>query len=144
MKIEGLVDTIICPIENADKEIVDFFKSSYRISDINPDVETKLNEYLDLLKDGLFLYVEYPYVDKVYRNSYYTYFSSKHQEYERDCLRVSIFQGEIDYPFFRDKKGSPVQSDFHRYSLSPGNPANFGGGADEVFLLWQFHEEQPF
>ena len=47
------------------------------------------------LKKGLNYLVEYPYVDRVYRDSYYYYFSSKLEKYERDCIRVSLFEGPI-------------------------------------------------
>ena len=37
--------------------------------------------------------IERSYVDKVYRNTYYSYFSSKHFDIPRDCNRVSFFRG---------------------------------------------------
>lgn len=35
------------------------------------------------------------YVDRVYRDSYYTYYSCKHFEYSRYCKRLFVFAGEI-------------------------------------------------
>lgn len=40
--------------------------------------------------------VENMYVDRTYRDSYYTYYSSKHFIYRRYCKRVSFFSGTFD------------------------------------------------
>ena len=68
------------------------------------NIENSLRAHFDALKDNLWFYLEYPYVDKVYRNSYYSYFSSKHKEYNRDCIRISIFNSKIDHKQFRNEK----------------------------------------
>lgn len=39
--------------------------------------------------------IEEYYVDRVYRDSYYTYYSCKHFEYSRHCKRLFIFAGDI-------------------------------------------------
>jgi len=52
----------------------------------------------------LYCVIEYPYVDKVYRDSYYHYYSSKHFTYQRDCIRVSLFDKKISYKDFLDKE----------------------------------------
>jgi hypothetical protein len=61
---------------------------------------------LSTLKDNLTFVSENPYIDKVFRDSYYTYFASKHQSMERDCIRISIFEGKLNEEdfFSRDKK----------------------------------------
>lgn len=41
-------------------------------------------------KDVHFL-LEYPYTDKHYRDTYYNFYSLKHKEYSRNCIRVHIF-----------------------------------------------------
>lgn len=40
------------------------------------------------------------YVDRVYRDSYYFYYSSKHFSYNRFCRRLSLFQGTLKSNFF--------------------------------------------
>ncbi|MGB0424749.1 MAG: hypothetical protein ACPGED_10505, partial [Flavobacteriales bacterium] len=42
-----------------------------------------LDEYFHHLIDDIVVLVEYPYVDRMYRNSYYYYFSKKLKVYER-------------------------------------------------------------
>lgn len=65
--------------------------------------ETILNsiQHLDFsffthLKDNLYFFIEYPYVDKFYRNSYYNYYSSKNYSYSKETIRVSIFENAIN------------------------------------------------
>lgn len=55
------------------------------------------------IKDGAFLLAETNYVDKVYRDSFYSYYSSKLPRYKRDCIRISIFDDEIKIDDFWNK-----------------------------------------
>ena len=55
----------------------------------------EIKKHLEQLDDGCYLVFERPYVDKVYRNSYYHYYSSKLKKYNRDCIRISIFQSGV-------------------------------------------------
>lgn len=48
-------------------------------------------KYFSVLVPNLAVVVEYPYVDKVYRNSYYRYYSGKAKPVSRDCIRLSFF-----------------------------------------------------
>lgn len=89
-KIEDAVDTIKAAIET-------FFGKS----DLDLNIESELYKITDTLRDDLWVLIEYPYVDKVYRDSYYTYFASKHNTYHRDCIRVSFFTDEITLGQFR-------------------------------------------
>jgi hypothetical protein len=50
---------------------------------------------------------------KVFRNSYYHYYSSKHHRYERDCIRLSLFEGDISNSHFDNPTlSSNLASDF--------------------------------
>lgn len=40
------------------------------------------------------------YVDRVYRDAYYTYFSNKHFEMPRNCQRLAFFSGKFKYEDF--------------------------------------------
>lgn len=51
--------------------------------------------HFDRLNDDCFLVAESIYIDRVYRDSYYNYYSSKNNAYARDSVRISIFQGEV-------------------------------------------------
>src|SRR4051812_44822448 len=97
----SLIQFSITGIEDAVDEIMDTIKEAYNIDDIGIEVENNLANFFDALKDELSVFIEYPYVDKVYRDSYYTYFSSKHNEYYRDCIRVCLFNQPIAPDHFR-------------------------------------------
>jgi len=57
----------------------------------------------NLLKDDLWFVIEVPYVDKVYRDSFYSYFSTKLNHEQKDCIRVSLFPGEVNSGQFRNR-----------------------------------------
>lgn len=52
--------------------------------------------HLDTLRDDLTIVVETDYVDKVYRDSYYTLYSTKLRDYSRSCVRLSFFEPIFD------------------------------------------------
>ena len=53
-------------------------------------VEGLVEKYFSVLSPNLVVVVEYPYVDKVYRNSYYRYYAGKAEQVARDCIRLSF------------------------------------------------------
>lgn len=53
------------------------------------------SDYFSVLIPNLAVVVEYPYVDKVYRNSYYRYYSGKAKQVSRDCIRLSFSSIQI-------------------------------------------------
>lgn len=55
-----------------------------------------LQQRFSSFKTDIKVFIEYPYVDKLYRNTFYNYFSTKHKTYERDCVRLSFFKSEVD------------------------------------------------
>lgn len=65
-----------------------------------------LKPFIDLMVDTTSLYIETDYVDKLYRDSYYRYYSSKATIYSRDCIRLSFF----------DNKDDTLSSDIIKYS----------------------------
>ena len=50
-----------------------------------------LKSIVEKIRNDVSVYFETGYVDKVYRDSYYRYYSSKASEYPRDCIRLSFF-----------------------------------------------------
>jgi hypothetical protein len=46
---------------------------------------------LKTLEDNIAFVIEYPYVDRHYRDSYYCYHSAKFKELSRNCIRVHLF-----------------------------------------------------
>jgi len=94
----------ICKIEDTGSVIKKFLSSFYKISELNINNSINLiNNYLDHFRKDLSVYIEYPYVDKVYRDSYYNYYASKKDNYHRDTIRVSLFENKITNSDFRKK-----------------------------------------
>jgi hypothetical protein len=61
-----------------------------------------LSDYLQHLKDDLTIVAEHPYVDKVYRSIYYHYYSSKLENYPRQCIKLAFFIQPVTDADFRD------------------------------------------
>lgn len=57
--------------------------------------------YFRHLSDDVTIVTEYPYVDKMYRNTYYHYYSSKLEQYSRHCIRLSFFKQAVKQEDFR-------------------------------------------
>lgn len=52
---------------------------------------SRLKRIFELISYPFVIFSESNYIDKVYRDSYYTFFSNKHIGLERNCTRISIF-----------------------------------------------------
>jgi len=95
--------TIITEKQNVAAGIRNILEQKYLLHKNLADDSIAIFEgFLNRLIDGLFVVIEYPYVDKVYRNSYYHYYSSKLDNYSRDCIKLSFFKGSITENDFRD------------------------------------------
>ena len=73
--------------------IVQGMKKQFDWDDSTADIlcSSLERDYFSVLVQNLAIVVEYPYVDKVYRNSYYRYYSGKAKPVSRDCIRLSFF-----------------------------------------------------
>ena len=56
---------------------------------------SKLDEILGLLDVDLTFLIEWPYVDKVYRDTFYHYYASKKHDYSRMSVKISIFSDGV-------------------------------------------------
>lgn len=52
---------------------------------------SRLKRIFELISYPFVIFSESDYIDKVYRDSYYTFFSNKHIDLERNCTRISMF-----------------------------------------------------
>jgi hypothetical protein len=97
------ISIYISPIAESSDLIILLLQQEFGL---NPTLATQLAQDIDPhfknLKDSIYLLAETSYVDKVYRDSYYNYYSSKLNQNKRDCLRISIFDGEINSRMFED------------------------------------------
>lgn len=54
-----------------------------------------LENFLNGMDGNTMVGVEYPYVDWLYRDTYSAYYSSKLRPYDRDCIRLSFYEGDV-------------------------------------------------
>lgn len=83
-----------------------------------------IKPHFDNLKASIWLLAENNYVDKVYRDSYYHYFSSKLNSYHRNCVKISLFDGEVQLSDFSlDEKHAELQQKYRGFiTLRPTVP----------------------
>lgn len=107
------------------KELNKIFNDFYSF---DASLEPSIDDFLSSIKDEAYFIIEYPYVDKVHRDSYYSYFASKLNKYPRDCIRVSIFNTEIDSEdFWTKQKHSEIREAYRGYFVvRPTQPNIFG------------------
>ena len=73
--------------------------------ELNVDPKVVKDDLERILKNtisNIFCCMEYPYVEEYYRDSYYSFYSRKHRDYNRNCFRVSFFKPEITEDNFMD------------------------------------------
>ena len=94
----------IVPVVQLPDLVVLLFKKVFNFDNADEkQLADKLQKYIDRLRTNIWASVEIPYVDKVYRDTYYHFFSTKQKDIPRDCIKVSFFDAEVNYAEFRDE-----------------------------------------
>lgn len=85
-------------IKKAAEDVTNVYKDYYKIENKKTleKLEEILNEHFSRLHDDITVLIETDYVDRMYRDVYYHYFSTKMDSYHRNCIRVSLFNVPID------------------------------------------------
>ena len=95
------------------------------------EVENSLEVLSYFIKDistKTFIGIEYPYVDKLYRDSYSSYYSMKLKEYKRNCIRLSFFSKKVSYDdFFTPEKIQELEKHFLGFLILRPTPPNIIG-----------------
>jgi len=107
-----MIGSVVTKISDFKAQYKEIANKCFKWSAILKD--TKLENFLEILKDDLHLFVEFPYVDKLFRDSYYNYFSSSHKPVQRNALRVSFFAGKLTKEEFYN---SDTHSKIQRYYI---------------------------
>lgn len=103
-ELEQIVPEFVEDVFNIDRKLVD--------KQIEPILKT--------LKDDIICFIEYPYVDKFYRDTYYTFFSKKHNSYNRNSIRLSFFSSKLDVNCYLQTESSEIEKHFWGFiSLRP-------------------------
>lgn len=70
----------------------------------------QLKTVVKILREDTIFFIEYPYVERYYRDTYYHYFSKKHIAYNRNSLRITIFSDKIDTEeYYSYKENSEIE-----------------------------------
>jgi hypothetical protein len=90
---------------------IEFLRKDKSFS-ILSDIFLSLFDYIELHGIQAFTFMqEMNYVDRVYRDSYYFYFSGKHFCYDRFCKRIFLFANTFDRPLL-DLTSTDLEKDF--------------------------------
>lgn len=98
----GQLDLEFVGIDKLPEIINDYWTTYYEISNdhLSESLDV-LDEYLSQMVGDLYFLVEFPYVEKTYRNTYYHYFSSKHHQFARNSIRLSVFNTSVSEEDFQ-------------------------------------------
>lgn len=87
------------------EELLSSAKIQIIAEELNVDpaiVKEDLGRVLDTTISDFLCCIEYPYVEEYYRDSYYSFYSRKHKEYNRNCFRISFFKPVVTEENFYD------------------------------------------
>jgi hypothetical protein len=125
-----MTDVYITPLKVCEEGLTEVIRTRFNMTTENAElvVRVYVKPHLAQLKTNCYLVIEAPYVDKVFRNSYYNYFSTKLGTYPKDCIKVSIFDKEITDEDFRNRARFDFLSKSFKgfFVLRPTMPRVFG------------------
>jgi hypothetical protein len=85
-------------------KLKDIYKDDEDFGNLGLSIPSQLDDLLTRLRKDVWFVIERPYVDRHYRDTYYSFFSSKFKKLGRNCIRVHIFDGKITENELLDKK----------------------------------------
>lgn len=74
--------------------------------------------------DSVTVIIETDHVDRQYRDSYYSYFSQKYSNFERNCIRLVFFEGNVSSNDFRGESVDTLEK--HLIGTMVLRPLNIG------------------
>ena len=80
--------------DNLISELQRILKSTHFCGQESPET-ARLGLLLARFNDKVRFVIEFPYVDRHYRDTYYSLHSAKFNKIGRDCIRVHLFHGEV-------------------------------------------------
>ena len=91
-------------------------------------ITRSLDALMSDFRIDLWFLIETPYVDRIYRDSYYLYYASKYGRYSRDCIKVSVFDTQIEANDFRssDTEQRMAQNYLGFFIIRPTEPDFLG------------------
>jgi hypothetical protein len=95
---KNIVRHQVLPLTTFSKEYRSFLTHLFPVNDAHK--EERLEELLRQLRIDIWVLIEFPYTDKLYRDTYYHFYSARHQTFPRECIRVLLFEKEVTIDLF--------------------------------------------
>jgi hypothetical protein len=133
--------TIVCSLHEIRDQLIPVLQQKFLVSRAIAEstFDDGLAPHFIRFKNSVHIVIEHPYVDRVYRDSFYSYFSTKMGDYKKDCIRLSFFEGSVNGDDFRDK--SKISATALRYLgfmvLRPTIPSVVGRSVISPAILRQ-------
>lgn len=109
------ISIYILPVRKVEELVIKLLMEEYGVAaPYALQLVEKVKVHFNNLKDTIYILAETSYVDKVYRDSYYHYYSSKLKQNKRDCVRISLFDGEITSEDFENPDSLPALKERYR------------------------------
>ena len=97
------IESFFTPIITCIDIVSDLANRFFRLdTDQIRDLRHTIHNHIERLDESLHVFIEAPYADRVYRDSYYNYFSTKLGNYPKHCIRLSFFDVVLDNAAFRE------------------------------------------
>ncbi|MDR2811222.1 MAG: hypothetical protein LBB84_11825 [Tannerellaceae bacterium] len=104
------MDIYISTQKDAVDDIIEVYRRKYHRCNVTDNsiitIRSKLRDYMERIREDIHILIETDYVDKMYRDQYYNYYSTKRDDYYRDCIRISFFNSPIREETFFTKEGT--------------------------------------
>lgn len=124
------ISTYIEAVSNIEDLLVKLMKEEFDLDEIYSKeiYQKQCKKYFDKFNDNIYVLAENNYVDKVYRDSFYNYYSSKLKPYKRNCIRLSLFENVIDFnDFWDEEKYETLQNNYRGFIvIRPTTPNVIG------------------
>ena len=122
------ISFVSCPISELPDKVSLILSQKFGSAFKQEKVKASITNRLIGIRTDLNVCIEYPYVDKLYRNTYYNYFSTKHEDYSRHSVRISFFKNGYDVTKLEDDNPTQGNECVGYFCLRPLYPAFFGRG----------------
>jgi hypothetical protein len=127
------------PIDKGETLVKKILLEEFGISDklTGKLFEKLIKPHFNNFKDSTYVLAETEYVDKVYRDSYYHYYSSKLPNYKRNSIKLSFFNDKIEVTdFWTEIKHKELQDKYRGFIvLRPTSPFIIGRSVISPLLL---------
>ena len=82
---------------NKDTDLEELIEILYKEYPLYIQQPIRLKSIIDTIKSSeITVVIENDYVDKQYRDTYYSYYSQKYSSFNRNCIRLSFFEGYVN------------------------------------------------